>query len=712
MRRDDFTLSLDLGHELIVDNFAGGGGASTALAQAFGREPDVAINHDGPALAMHAANHPTTKHYQEDVFMVHPGFVTKQRQIGAAWFSPTCTHFSKAKGHNILNQKVRGLAWVTLKWAVMQAPRIMFLENVEEFQGWGPLDDKGKPVKALKGRTFDAFVKALTTGIPVGHPDLGEIHETLGGDFPIERLHAGLGYDVEWKVLKACDYGAPTIRKRLFMVMRRDGRPIVWPAPTHGPRNSAAVLGGKLLPYLSAADCIDWSIPCRSIFDRKKPLAPATLRRIGKGFERYVKDAASPFIVECAHGESSPSGAKRWGVGARSIADPLQTVLAGGNGAALVAPTIVPLTHQGSIRAREIESPLPTITCANRGELGLAVASLVQMGYGERDGQQPRALDLSKPLGTIVAGGGKHALVAAHVTKFNTGSIGHALNDPMPTITSGGNCARPAGAAHGIGIVAASLVQYYSGGGQNVSAADPMPTVVTKDRVGVTCAYLAKHYKGKVGASVEAPLPTVTTVDHNSLVVAHMIGIDNKSNGTASVWDAAGPLTTVTTENRHAVVASNLVKLRGTSHSADITDPLATISAGGQHHGEVRTTLARTPVDESRRQLVREFLWANCPSLEGVEQPELVTINGEVMEVVDIGLRMLVPRELANGNGFPRNYILDPMYAYVNKRGKTVVKPLTNGDQVRMIGNSVSPPPAVALIKANCTHELMMARAA
>lgn len=602
MPRDDFTLPLGFGHERIADNFAGGGGASEAIRMAFGRDPDLALNHDGPALAMHAANHPTTRHYREDVFLLDILRAIGDGPLGAAWFSPTCTHFSKAKGFNILDQKTRGLAWVVCKWGVTLAPRLMFLENVEEFEGWGPLDDAGRPIKAHKGRTFKAFVAALTTGLAPDHPDVAEIRQVLGDDFPMERIFAGLGYKVEWRVLRACDYGAGTIRKRLFMVMRRDRIAIRWPVPTHGDPNSREVKSGKLLPFVTAADCIDWSIPCRSIFDRKKPLADATLRRVGRGFERYVKDAAKPYIVPTASGTSA--------------------------------------------------------------------MSLVQMGYGERPGQAPRALDIEDPLGTIVAGGGKHALVAA------------------------------------------SLVQYYKNGGQNVSVERPMPTIVTKDRVGVTCAYLAKHYKGVIGASVEQPLPTVTTSDHSSLITAHLVGIDNKSNGDRDTWDVAKPLGTIVTENRHAVVTSNLVKLRGTSTAAAVNEPLGTITASGQHHAEMRTTLEPPGQSAVRREHVRAFLREYCPSLKDVEYPELVMINGELMEVVDIGLRMLVPRELANAQGFRRDYILDPFYTYTNKRGKTVTKRLTGSDQVRMIGNSVSPLPAAALIRVNIEHEQVLARAA
>lgn len=603
MKRDAFTLSLGFGHERIADNFAGGGGASEAIRQAFGRDPDIAINHCGEALSMHAANHPGARHIREDVFLVDPLREIGDGPLGAAWFSPTCTHFSRAKGFNILDQTTRGLAWVVLKWGVVLAPRLIFLENVEEFQTWGPLDEAGRPIKQHKGRTFQAFVMALTTGLPEDHPDMDEIRATLGDEFPINRVVAGLGYKVEWRVLRACDFGAGTIRKRLFMVMRRDGIAIRWPSPTHGDPNSKEVKSGKLLPFVTAADCIDWSIRCRSIFGRKKPLADATLRRVGRGFERYVKDAEQPYIVPASKTAAS-------------------------------------------------------------------ALSLVQMGYGEAPGQAPRALDITEPLGTIVAGGIKHA------------------------------------------VMAASLVQYYKSGSQNVAADKPTPTIVTKDRVGVTCAYLAKHYGGVVGASVEQPAPTVTTTDHTSLVTAHLVGIDNKSNGSRDVWDVERPLGTIVTENRHAVVTSNLVKLRGTSTAAATNEPLGTVSAGGTHHAEMRTTLAQPGQADERREQVRAFLREYCPSLKDAEQPELVTINGEVMEVIDIGLRMLVPRELANAQGFPPSYKLDPLHTKTNKRGRTVTKPLSTSAQVRMIGNSVSPPPAVAVIRVNTTHEQLMARAA
>src|SRR6266702_1262604 len=309
MKRDLISLPLDLGSELIIDNFAGGGGASTGIERAFGRAIDIAINHDGEALAMHAANHPTTAHYTEDVFAVHPGFVTGQQPIGLAWFSPDCKHHSKAKGGKPREQKIRGLAWVTLKWATFQAPRCIALENVEEFLDWGPLDEEGHPIKSERGRTFQAFIAALTSGLPAGHPDEQEIFETLGADFPMARLHAGLGYKADWRVLRACDFGAPTIRKRLYLFARRDGLPVVWPTATHGDPKGDAVKAGKLKPWRTAADCIDWSIPCPSIFERTRPLKDATLRRIAKGIMKFVVNSAEPFVVSYYSAEERFRGA-------------------------------------------------------------------------------------------------------------------------------------------------------------------------------------------------------------------------------------------------------------------------------------------------------------------------------------------------------------------------------------------------------------------
>lgn len=608
MKRDIFSMSLDLGHELAIDNFAGGGGASTGIAMGLGREVDVAINHDGEALAMHAANHPTTAHYTEDVFSVHPGFVTRQLPIGLAWFSPDCKHFSKAKGSKPVDKKIRGLAWVTLKWAAFQIPRVIMLENVEEFQDWGPVGADNKPIKTEKGRTFKAFVLALTTGIPKGHPDLEEIYTVLGHDFPINRLHAGLGYKVEWKVLRACDYGTPTIRKRLFMAARRDGCPIVWPARTHGDPKSEDVKSGKLQPWRTAAECIDWSIPCPSIFERKRPLKDATLRRIAKGIMKFVVNNANPFII----GAGGPA-------------------------------------YSG----------------------------------------KPSAGD--KPFGTLT-------------TDFRKNSIGTAMDEPLHTVTAGGECKRPAGAAHAMGMVSATLIQtgYGEREGQDPRAPGinkPLGTVVAGGvKHAVVSAFLAKHYGGVVGTGVNVPAGTVTTSDHHSVATAHLIhmrhgeGKDGTKRFSHGIRDVELPLNTVTSSGAPAGLI--------TSHMGqDTGEPAPTLMAGSEHLGEVRAFLVKYYSEGGQWQDLRDPMHA-APTKDRLG---LVTIKGEDYAIVDIGMRMLSPRELARAQGFPESYILDPI---VNG------KPLSKSAQVRMIGNSVCPPMAAALVKANMTHEQQIVRAA
>lgn len=563
MKRINRTAQLNFENELIVDNFAGGGGASTGIELGFAklglhREVAIAINHDGEALTMHLANHPNAKHYREDVFDIHPGFVTRQQPIGLAWFSPDCKHHSKAKGGKPRDQKIRGLAWVTLKWAALQFPRFIALENVREFADWGPLDADGKPDKAHKGRTFNAFVQALSTGISADHPDLTEIHSTLGGDFPLSRLFTGLGYQVEWRVLRACDFGAPTIRTRLYLIARRDRLPIVWPKPTHGDPKAVAS-SPTLQTWRTAADCIDFSIPCPSIFERKRPLADATLRRIARGLRKFVIEANEPFLVDPTTGE--------------------------------------PVT-----------------------------ATLVQTGYGERRGQDPRVPGLHKPIGTIVASGGKHALVTAFLAQHNKELNGY-----------------------------------------------------------------------KAGRPATVPLSTITSKgSQQQLVSVHLVGIDNQSSGVSPAWDAQSPLTTIVAEARHALVTSNLVKLRGDNIGQCVNQPLATISAQGTHHAEVRAFLVKYYGNE------RDGAACNEPShtVRANDCFGLVYVHGHPYAIVDIGLRMLTPRELARCQGFPDAYQLAPLH-----NGK----PLTKTAQVRMIGNSVCPAVAAALVAANFTHELTMA---
>lgn len=288
MIRDQFLL--DIAPELIIDNFAGGGGASCGIELALGRHVDIAINHDPEAVGMHAMNHPQTEHHCESVWDVDPLDLVKGRPVGLAWFSPDCKHFSKAKGGKPRDKKIRGLAWVAMRWAALVRPRVIFLENVEEFKTWGPLLEDGNPCPQRKGDTFRSFVRQLQ-----------------------EK-----GYVVDWRELRACDFGAPTIRKRLFLIARCDGKPIVWPEPTHGAPTSAAVLAKQRKPWRTAAECIDWSIQCPSIFERTKPLAEATQRRIARGLRRYVIDSADPFIVKLQQNSIG-----------QPLGEPLHTVMAG-----------------------------------------------------------------------------------------------------------------------------------------------------------------------------------------------------------------------------------------------------------------------------------------------------------------------------------------------------------------------------------------------
>ncbi|AKF08848.1 DNA cytosine methyltransferase [Sandaracinus amylolyticus] len=342
-----------LAGELVVDNFAGGGGASTGIEAALGRPVDIAINHWPEAIAVHTANHPATQHFVEDVFHVDPREICAGRPVGLAWFSPDCTHHSKAKGGKPRSKKIRGLAWVAVRWAREVRPRVIVIENVEEFLAWGPLDRDGHPIKGRAGETFRAWRRKLES----------------------------YGYVVDHRLLVAADFGAPTTRRRLFVVARRDGAPISWPVPTHGP--------GRARPWRIAAEVIDWSLPTPSIFTRSRPLAPATLRRIAEGVRRYVFEAARPFVVK----------------------------------------------FYGTCTATDIGAPLHTVT-AGGGKFALAVPTLIQTGYGEREGQTPRVPGLDKPLGTVVAGGAKHALVAAFLTKHYGGVVGHGLERPIGTVTT------------------------------------------------------------------------------------------------------------------------------------------------------------------------------------------------------------------------------------------------------------------------------------
>lgn len=759
MKRDNFTMTLDLGSELIIDNFAGGGGTSTGLEQAFGRPVDIAINHDPEALAMHAINHPHTKHLCESVWDVDPIKVTNNQPVGLVWLSPDCKHFSKAKGGKPVEKKIRGLAWVTLRWAAKCKPRVIMLENVEEFKTWGPLliDEHGhaKPDPAKKGKTFDSFVRQLK-----GH-----------------------GYDVDWRELRACDLDTPTIRKRFFLVARRDGIAIQWPAATNGAPDSLGVKAGKLQPYRTAAECIDWSLPCPSIFERKKPLAEATLRRIAKGIMRYVVNAADPFIV----GQGGPIYSGK----PVSANQPFGT-LTTENHRSVVVPSIVPVTHQGSDRTESIEEPFRTITGAQRGEKALMAATLVQTGYGERKtgwrckhcstefdveptcgctacgheddliritGQAPRALDIEKPLGTVVGGAVKHAMVSAVLTGVG-GRAGQSrprgVDEPTATGTSKADAALVTAVlvdtAHS--DVSPTGVKRWGEGHKDIQV--PLGTISASGNAAMVSAFLAKHYTGVVGSNLEDPIGTVTAADHHSLVTAHVTKFRAGAVGSAlgeplhtvtaggkqarpgtgnamgivtahiqrdmgqSIGHAAdAPLGTTTAGGggKSALVTSNLIKLRGTSNAAGTDEPLGTVSAGGQHHAEVRAFLLKYYGTDQDPRLEEPLHTVTSKHRFG-----LVTIHGQDYQIVDIGLRMLAPPELYRAQGFPSDYIIheipDPALLFADGHQTTQYPlslpriPLTKSAQVRMCGNSVCPPMAKALIVANFSHEKQIARVA
>jgi DNA (cytosine-5)-methyltransferase 1 len=497
-------IQVSLAGKLIIDNFAGGGGTSEGLEQAFGRAVDIAINHDPEALAMHAINHPRTLHLCEDVWAVHPAKVTHGRPVGLVWLSPDCKHFSKAKGGTPVEKKIRGLAWVGMRWVAHTKPDVLMLENVEEFQDWGPLmrmdDGSWMPDPAKKGKTFESFVRQL-------------------------RAH---GYEVDWKELRACDQGAPTIRRRLFLIARRDGLPITWPEAEYAEPTSREVLTGKLLPYRTAAECIDFTLPANSIFDRKKELAENTRRRVAKGLWRHVLTSPKPFIVGTGPtvapfvaDQSRPQNAQTAGAD-----EPLRTQCAQVKGGhfTLVAPTLAKLRGgtEGHMNGASIEEPLATISAGGTHH-GLVGANLITIGYGEKPGQPARAQDIEKPLGTIVASN-KHALAAVHLTHLthHGNRDGRPAGEPLATIT----------AAHRgeQAVVAACLEQanggFYDGDGRPVDV--PISTITSKGtQQRLITAYCVKYYSsGGQWQGLEEPMHTLPTKGRMGLVQTLQVPAD------------------------------------------------------------------------------------------------------------------------------------------------------------------------------------------
>lgn len=460
--------------EIIVDSFAGGGGASTGIELALGRIVNAAINHDPAAIRMHEANHPYTEHYQASVWDVDPETVCRGRPVALAWFSPDCKHFSKAKGAALVDRKIRGLAWIALRWAAKVRPRVIILENVEEFQTWGPVR-KGKPVKKLAGTTFQKFVGQLRA----------------------------LGYTVKWRELVAADYGAPTTRRRLVLIARCDGRAIVWPERTHAPRDSAEVRSGKLLPWRSAAEIIDWSLPCPSIFSTKdeiherygisavRPLADNTMRRIIRGVDKFTIKSGAPFIVDCNH-----SG----GGHVTDSQEPCKTITAKHTGG-ICRPILAPLTMTNTSNSvgAPVSAPMNTVRTGGGGGQMLVTPSLMCIGQA---GGGNRIRSLHEPAPTTVSKQ-EACLVASSLIQYHTEKTESAraagLDKPICTVD----------AANRYGLTCANLVEYY-GGGRPLDVQSPMHTVTSHDREAVVAAHVVKYKRDEVGTRPSEPLPTQT----------------------------------------------------------------------------------------------------------------------------------------------------------------------------------------------------------
>ncbi|WP_285315254.1 DNA cytosine methyltransferase [Stenotrophomonas maltophilia] len=655
--------------EIVVDLFAGGGGASEGLKQALGIDPALAYNHDELAIGMHAANHPLTQHHREDIWHADPRVDVAGRPIG--WFhaSPDCTHFSQAKGGQPRSRKTRALSWVVLKWVgqllradrlhgTNTAPRIISMENVWQILTWGPLVAKRCKTTGCVIK-MDGTVAARGERVPVENQQLVPDKRHSGRTWQqfVAALRA-LGYAVEWRKLVASDYGAGTSRERLFLLGRRDGEAIVWPEASHGPAPGQQ-------PRVTAADCLDFSIPCPSIFTRARPLADATMRRIAKGVMRHVIKSADPFIVPVTH-----QGGDR----VHDVRDPMRTITAANRGELmLAAPELAPFLteHANASRQRTMaaDEPLPTVCAGVKGG-HFSVVTPILAGVGGRAGQsEPRSG--GEPLYTMTTKADT-ALVAPHLVKFRGDSIGTPATEPVPTITSGAGAARPAGAAHALGVAAASLVTLR---------------------------------RNMVGADARTPLTTVAAqAEHHALATAFL----EQANGgfyQGAGNDARDPVSTITASgSQQRLVAAHLTAMAQNVVGNDLRAPLPTILAGATRFAEVECTLS--PEQEAGALRVAAFLVKYYGSGIAVDLHDpvdtittkdrlaLVTVHiqGVPHVIVDIGLRMLKPHELYRAQGFPANYIIDR-----TANGT----PLSTSAAVRMVGNSVSPPPLRALAEAN-----------
>lgn len=740
-------LRLDLEAETFVVEFAGGGGACEGYSQATGRNVDAAVNHAIDAIAMHRMNHSQTFHYCQDVWQVDPVRdileYLQRRKVAGAWFSPDCKHFSKAKGGALVDKRVRGLAWILQKWFARRGPvswragprrrrrvvgrgpacpRVNFLENVEEFKTWGPLIAKrcpktGRVVKreVRDPKTDEVIITAGTVAaagehVPFHHQWL--VPDTKRSGLYYRRLMqfaADLGGVAESRELRAYQFGAPTIRKRLFLIIRFDGKPIVWPVPSHDAPDNIEVQAGKRKPWRTIAECLDFALPCPSIFLTKaegrainavRPLADATMARVAKGVDRYVLRAKKPFLVSLTH-----QGGDR----TTSTAEPFRTVTGAHRGeTALVNPTLAPIITEHANQKHQRNFPVdePGRTqCANvKGGHFAVVSPYLVPRYGEREGQEPRtrpvdvpgpvvvptgnggslaAVALTKfsenstghqpdePLHTVMAGAPRHGMIAAHLTKFRAGAVGSGMDEPAPTVTANSFIKRPGGCAP-MGLVGASVVKLRGDSASHApghAADEPAHTISAQGtHHGVNAIYLAQHNGGEnghqtIGHAATDPASTISSKGSQQQVVGAALvpyyGSEDDGTGT----DAPGR--TVTTRDRFGLAEAN-----------GLVPPL-------------------TPEMEVGARRVAAFLRSHGVEFEG----EFATVGEYV--IIDIGMRMLTPRELFRAQGFPESYVIDRGVFLDEKTGQRVVRPLTKTAQVRMCGNSVCPPVAAALIGAN-----------
>ncbi|MFG1255893.1 DNA cytosine methyltransferase [Xanthobacter flavus] len=666
--------------ELVIDSFAGGGGASTGISMALGRDPDIAINHDPLALAMHRVNHPGTRHMVQDVATVDSVSMCAGLPIGMLWMSPDCTDHSKAKGaapRRDGDRTTRGIGWAIVGWVkalpAWQRPRVVFLENVEEYVDWGPLLADGKRCPVRKGETFRAFVAAWTA----------------------------LGYgNIEWRQRRAWWSGSGTIRRRLYMVMRRDGAPIVWPERAFGnpadPEDAARIAAGELKPWVTAADSIDFTLPIPSIFDTageiraklgitaKRPLAPKTGARIAKGVRRYVLDAARPFLVKVNHTARDEARDRALGLpltamtskrddalvatviayaqqggGVRSPADPLHTITASPKDQNVI---IAPVLAGCGGRAGQSEprpGDVPVLTQTAKADLCLVAPYLVPR-YGERPGQEPRTYPCDKPGPTPVPTGNEGSVAAVHMmTMRNSGAPSSPADQPARTMVADG--------------AAETLVS----------------------------AFIAQHNTGVVGHDVRKPISTITTggafgISQHGLVAAHMLTLRGSDRRDAA---AGEPLRTDSAHGQHHAVVQlpMLTVYYGSEKDATRVDLPGRTDTVRDRFGLVSSIAAVPPFGPehaARAREVAEFLRGHgC-----WEGGDLVTveIDGTTFVIVDICMRMLTPRERYNANGFPRDYTIDHG---LDEDGRVIR--FTQEQQGHMCGNAVCPTEAEALVRAN-----------